>query len=60
MGSVGLRMTADEYLSLGETPERRRGELLVEQPVTGDSLASAALPGFVLDLVPLRALATPG
>ncbi|MBC7772667.1 MAG: Uma2 family endonuclease [Pyrinomonadaceae bacterium] len=36
---------------------RRQGELLIESPVITDSLASTALPGFVLDVVPLRTLA---
>jgi Uma2 family endonuclease len=35
---------------------RRATEWLVELPVHGDSLASIALPGFALDLRPLRAL----
>jgi Uma2 family endonuclease len=30
---------------------------MVERPVMGDTLASASLPGFVLDLRPVRALA---
>jgi len=30
---------------------------LIEVPVTDDALASTALPGFVLDLQPLRELA---
>lgn len=36
---------------------RCQGVLLIEAPVVGDSLESAALPGFVLDLKPIRALA---
>jgi Uma2 family endonuclease len=36
---------------------RRYEGRLEEMPVTGDSVESAALPGFVLDLKPLRALA---
>jgi Uma2 family endonuclease len=36
---------------------RRSQEKLVESAVTGDSLASQALTGFVLDLRPLSALA---
>lgn len=33
---------------------RREGGALVESPVTGDAIASAALQGFTLDLRPLR------
>jgi Uma2 family endonuclease len=36
---------------------RRQGARLVEVPVEGDALASVALPGFTLDLRPIRALA---
>lgn len=36
---------------------RRQGDLLIEAPVTGDRLESAALPGFSLDLKPLKDLA---
>ncbi len=36
---------------------KRDGEILIEVPVRGHTLASTGLPGFVLDLVPLRTLA---
>lgn len=36
---------------------RRRGARLYEGPAEGDGLPCAALPGFVLDLRPLRAMA---
>ena len=37
---------------------RRQGQLFIETPVTGDFLESTGWPGFVLDLLPLRALAS--
>ncbi len=36
---------------------RRQGSLFVEIPITGDTVESIALPGFVLDLKPIRARA---
>jgi len=36
---------------------QRAKERLFEIPVFGDSLASTSLPGFTLDIRPLRALA---
>jgi Uma2 family endonuclease len=38
----------------------RQETLLVEAPVSGDTLASTALPGFTLDIRPLRDLAGQG
>jgi Uma2 family endonuclease len=36
---------------------RREGVQLVEAPVVGDSVSCAALPGFTLDLAPIRTIA---
>lgn len=54
------RCAVAEYWAIDSTDARlrcyrRSGPALVESPLSGDTLSSSALPGFTLDLRPLRA-----